>query len=87
MSKYVIMDINYLNGKMRITHPSGVVTIYDREESLLQKKRIELDIADAQKELQYFDNILKQLTASIPKEPLVKRILKVFSRKQKGTVK
>lgn len=81
------MTTEYNDGKMRITHKSGVVTIYDREEVLLERKRVELEIADVQEELKYFNDCLKRIDASMPKEPLVKRILKVFSRKKQGAVK
>lgn len=77
------MIITYNGGKMIVTHPTGIVNIYTEADILDQRKHCEVELAESKDEIKYLDNLIKQIKASIPKLPLLKRVAKLFARKEK----
>lgn len=74
-------EIIYDNGKMIVTHPTGVVNKYDKKDILLQRHAVELELLDVQNELNYLDSLITQIDASVPKQPLLTRLRKLVKRK------
>lgn len=75
------MKIEYKDGKMIITHPSGVVNEYDKAEILRQRHAVELDILAAQDEIKYHDACMSKIDKSVTKPPLLTRLRKLITRR------
>jgi len=76
------MKTEYNNGKMIVTHPTGIVNKYDKKDILLQRHAIKLDLLAAQDELKYLDDVMSKIDKSVPKQPLLTRVRKLVTRKE-----
>lgn len=74
-------ETEFIEGKMRITHPSGFVDIYGVDDLLDQRRIIEKDIETAKDELTHCDNLISQIIATIPKQPILTRLSNFVKRK------
>jgi len=79
MKSYTVI---YDNGKMIVTHSTGIVNKYDKKDILLQRHAIELDLLAAQDELKYFDDVISKIDKSVTKQPLLTRLRKLVTRKE-----
>lgn len=79
--------IEYNGGKMIVTHPSGIVNMYTKEDIEEQKEAVEREIKLADDELQYYDEIIRQIVESMPKQSFLTRVKNLFTRKKKDIVR
>lgn len=75
------MKIEYKDGKMIITHPSGVVNECDKADILRQRHAVELDILAAQDEIKYHDACMAKIDKSVVKLSLFTKLRKLVTRR------
>lgn len=74
--------IVYNDGKMIVTHPTGIVNKYTEKDILIQRHAVELELLATKEELFYLDDVLKQINKSRPKPPLLTRLRNLVTRKE-----
>jgi len=75
------MKIEYNNGEMIVTHPTGIVNRYNKADILRQRHAVELDILVAQDELKYHDEVISKIDKSVVKLSLLTKLRKLVTRK------
>lgn len=75
------MQTEVKNERYLVTHDTGIVNEYDREHMEQLRKMSEQRKNDCNAELKHYIDILRQIDASVPKESIVKRLRKLFTRK------
>jgi len=75
------MKIEYNDGKMIVTHTTGIINEYDKADILRQRHAVELEILAANDELKHFDGIMSEMDKSVTKPTLLAKISKLITRK------